>query len=112
MKRLSALAFAFLLGTLALGLSSRPASAALCTRFCDTSVVYQTAIVSGTGSDCTYAQSALTSQLQQLAGATCGSYCNFNITTTKACFQLTTGEWRVKGYATYSCQDVYCGGTQ
>jgi hypothetical protein len=107
MKRLPAIGLAFLVCAFALGLSPRPASSALCF-FCDTSVLHTTAVVSGTGSDCTAAQAAMTSQLQQLAGATCGAYCNFNVIITKACFQLTTGEHRVKGYATYNCRESAC----
>jgi hypothetical protein len=112
MKRLPALALAFLMCALAVGMSPRPLLA-LCS-FCDTSVTNTTAIVSGTGSDCTAAQSAMTSQLQQLAGATCGAlYCNFAIKVTKQCFQLTTGEWRIRGYATYSCRNTdNCTGIQ
>ena len=110
MKRLRALVLVCLVCALAVGLSSRPAEALFC--YCDTSSSFTTAIVSGTGSDCTYAQTALTSQLQQLARATCLGYCNFNITTTKACFQLATGEYRIKGYATYSCRACEDGGTE
>jgi len=111
MKRLPLMALAFLICALAVGLSPRPLLA-LCF-FCDTSVTYTTAIVSGTGSDCTAAESAMTSQLQQLAGATCGAYCNFAVTVTKHCFQLTTGEWRIRGYATYNCRNTdNCTGTQ
>jgi hypothetical protein len=113
MKRLPLIALAFLLCAFSLGLSTNSVSAAICTHICVTSVTHTTAIVSGTGSDCTAAQAAMTAQLQQIAGATCGdTYCNFVITTTKACFQLTTGEYRVKGYAKYNCREVDCGGTE
>jgi hypothetical protein len=85
-----------------------------CGPFCDTSIHETTATISGSGSDCTTAQSSLTSQLQTIARGQCQNfwgdlnYCQLVVHTTTACTLIAPGTWQVQGYATYSCRDTTC----
>lgn len=91
----------------------RPASIT-CGPFCDTSIQETTTIISGSGSDCTTAQSSLTSQLQTIAKGQCQnywgdiSYCQLVVHTTTACTLIAPGTYQIQGYATYSCRDTTC----
>lgn len=88
--------------------------AVTCGPFCDTSIHETTATISGSGSDCTTAQSSLTSQLQTIARGQCQnfwgdlSYCQLVVHTTVACTLIAPGTYQVQGYATYSCKDTTC----
>ncbi|MFL6259236.1 MAG: hypothetical protein ACJ76Y_05940 [Thermoanaerobaculia bacterium] len=85
-----------------------------CGPFCDTSIHETTAVISGSGSDCTTAQSSLTSQLQTIARGQCQNfwgdlnYCQLVVHTTTACTLIAPGTWQIQGYATYSCRDTTC----
>ncbi len=84
-----------------------------CTVICDWGD-YMTATVSGTGSSCTAAQNALTSQLHSLAQGSCESitglpsHCRFQVLVTTACAQVSPGVWQVQGYAKHSCRMSTC----
>jgi hypothetical protein len=85
-----------------------------CFVYCDTASTSTTAIVAGAGPDCTSAESSLTSQLKSIADADCENSpgypsCAFTLHVTKECHLTTTGIYKVKGYATYSCKDLDCG---
>jgi len=69
---------------------------------------YTTDILRGTGVDCSEAEAVLTSRLQQIAETTCGELCRFSVTITTSCHQISTGEYRVKGYASYKCGEIVC----
>lgn len=99
---------------------SRPQSSGIrpravaCGPFCDTSIHETSATISGSGGDCTTAQSSLTSQLQSIAKARCQNYwgdityCSLVVHTTVACTLIAPGTYQVQGYATYSCRDNNC----
>jgi len=88
--------------------------AVTCGPFCDTSIQETTAVISGSGSDCTTAQSSLTSQLQTIARGQCQnfwgdlSYCQLVVHNTTACTLIAPGTYQIQGYATYSCKDTTC----
>ena len=88
--------------------------AVTCGPFCDTSIHETTTTISGSGSDCTTAQSSLNSQLQTIAKGQCQnywgdlSYCQLVVHNTTACTLIAPGTYQIQGYATYSCRDTTC----
>lgn len=88
--------------------------AVTCGPFCDTSIHATSATISGSGPDCTTAQSSLTSQLQSIAKADCQNFwgdfgqCQLVVHNTTACTLIAPGTYQVQGYATYSCRDTTC----
>lgn len=87
-----------------------PAPAALaCGPYCDCPGCYTTASATGTGSTCANAQTALTSQLKQVANAFCGTLaCQFTVTYTQGCTQINSTTWQVAGYGRHGCRDSTC----
>jgi hypothetical protein len=79
-----------------------------CGPYCDCPGCYTTATASGTGSSCTNAQSALTTQLRDLANSVCGFACQLQITYTQTCTQIAPGTYQVTGYAKHGCRDSTC----
>ena len=85
-----------------------PAPAALaCGPYCDCPGCYTTASATGTSSTCANAQTALTSQLKQVANAFCGT-CQFTVTYTQGCTQINSTTWQVAGYGRHGCRDSTC----
>lgn len=83
--------------------------ASACGPYCDCPGCYTTATASGTGSTCTNAQTALTSQLKQVANAFCGTLaCQFAVTYTQTCTQINATTWQVTGYGRHGCRDTTC----
>jgi hypothetical protein len=90
-----------------------PAPTNKCGTYCSSFSAYTTTTISGSGSDCTHAQSSLMSQIQNIAGTTCRNdtgfgQCNLVITDTTSCTLIAPGTWQVQGYGTYNCKDTSC----
>lgn len=85
-----------------------------CGPICFTALHLTTATISGSGPDCTSAQSSLNSQLQSIARAHCINdlgflgQCNFVVHNTTSCTLIAPGTYQIQGYATYSCKDTNC----
>jgi hypothetical protein len=84
-----------------------------CGLYCDTTSSSVTPTLSGSGADCTSAQSSLTSQIQNDATTECRAdtgfgHCNLTIYNTTSCTLTATGTYEVDGYGTYSCRDSSC----
>jgi hypothetical protein len=90
-----------------------PAPTNQCGPYCSTFSAYTSATISGSGSDCTHAQSSLMSQIQNIAATTCRNdtgfgQCNLVIHDTTSCTLIAPGTWQVQGYGTYNCRDTTC----
>ena len=78
------------------------------------SIHFTTPTISGSGSNCTAAQTSLNTQLQNIASGRCVDtlfflgYCNFVVHDTTSCTAVGSGAWQIQGNATYNCKDTNC----
>lgn len=91
-----------------------PKPALKCGPICITALKFTTATISGSGPDCTTAQSSLNSQLQSIARAHCVNdegflgQCDLVVHNTTSCTLIAPGTYQIQGYATYNCKDTTC----
>ena len=75
---------------------------------------HTTITITGSGGTCADAQTYLSNQLKSIADNDCINFqtgspsCQFQVTTTIACTQVSPGVWQVHGYAKYACRDYIC----
>jgi hypothetical protein len=82
-----------------------------CGKTCLTALHFTTPTISGSGANCTAAQSSLNSQLTNIAANDCvpefDGLCNFGVHAT-SCKMIGSGAYQVQGYATFNCSVINC----